>query len=139
MPSVSCSDDLCACAFVFTFSFFYFYMLHIDMILFVLCLQVRIARIFNTYGPRMCLDDGRVVSNFVAQVLIFIYYSMFFDIAFSFGCRCLHEIFSFTFYTIDWQAIRREPMTVYGDGKQTRSFQYVSDLVSSPWNDFMFE
>jgi nucleoside-diphosphate-sugar epimerase len=34
------------------------------------CLQVRIARIFNTYGPRMCLDDGRVVSNFVAQVII---------------------------------------------------------------------
>ncbi|GMN39027.1 hypothetical protein TIFTF001_008260 [Ficus carica] len=54
---------------------------------------VRIARIFNTYGPRMCLDDGRVVSNFVAQ------------------------------------AIRKEPLTVYGDGKQTRSFQYVSDLV----------
>ncbi|KAF3597513.1 hypothetical protein DY000_02026866 [Brassica cretica] len=56
--------------------------------------EVRIARIFNTYGPRMCLDDGRVVSNFVAQ------------------------------------AIRKNPMTVYGDGKQTRSFQYVSDLVS---------
>ncbi|KAH0928634.1 hypothetical protein HID58_014361 [Brassica napus] len=55
--------------------------------------EVRIARIFNTYGPRMCLDDGRVVSNFVAQ------------------------------------AIRKNPMTVYGDGKQTRSFQYVSDLV----------
>ncbi|MFQ6626394.1 hypothetical protein Gotur_004816 [Gossypium turneri] len=55
--------------------------------------EVRIARIFNTYGPRMCLDDGRVVSNFVAQ------------------------------------AIRKLPMTVYGDGKQTRSFQYVSDLV----------
>ncbi|KAL3839580.1 hypothetical protein ACJIZ3_024171 [Penstemon smallii] len=55
--------------------------------------EVRIARIFNTYGPRMCIDDGRVVSNFVAQ------------------------------------AIRRQPMTVYGDGKQTRSFQYVSDLV----------
>ncbi|XP_078160463.1 UDP-glucuronic acid decarboxylase 1-like [Carex rostrata] len=55
--------------------------------------EVRIARIFNTYGPRMCLDDGRVVSNFVAQ------------------------------------ALRKEPMTVYGDGKQTRSFQYVSDLV----------
>ncbi|KAL3727689.1 hypothetical protein ACJRO7_032429 [Eucalyptus globulus] len=51
-------------------------------------IEVRIARIFNTYGPRMCLDDGRVVSNFVAQ-----------------------------------------PLTVYGDGKQTRSFQYVSDLV----------
>ncbi|KAF2953195.1 hypothetical protein DAI22_01g392200 [Oryza sativa Japonica Group] len=57
--------------------------------------EVRIARIFNTYGPRMCLDDGRVVSNFVAQ------------------------------------ALRRQPMTVYGDGKQTRSFQYVSDLVSN--------
>ncbi|KAJ1395344.1 hypothetical protein SESBI_33497 [Sesbania bispinosa] len=55
--------------------------------------NVRIARIFNTYGPRMCLDDGRVVSNFVAQ------------------------------------ALRKEPLTVYGDGKQTRSFQYVSDLV----------
>ncbi|XP_057549184.1 UDP-glucuronic acid decarboxylase 2-like [Amaranthus tricolor] len=55
--------------------------------------EVRIARIFNTYGPRMCIDDGRVVSNFVAQVL------------------------------------RKEPMTVYGDGKQTRSFQFVSDLV----------
>lgn len=55
--------------------------------------QVRIARIFNTYGPRMGIDDGRVVSNFVAQ------------------------------------ALRKEPMTVYGDGKQTRSFQYVSDLV----------
>ncbi|CAM0872574.1 unnamed protein product [Alopecurus aequalis] len=55
--------------------------------------EVRIARIFNTYGPRMCLDDGRVVSNFVAQ------------------------------------ALREQPMTVYGDGKQTRSFQYVSDLV----------
>nr|GMC87105.1 UDP-glucuronic acid decarboxylase 1 [Ipomoea batatas] len=55
--------------------------------------EVRIARIFNTYGPRMSLDDGRVVSNFVAQ------------------------------------AIRKQPMTVYGDGQQTRSFQYVSDLV----------
>ncbi|KAM0847561.1 hypothetical protein ACQ4PT_054944 [Festuca glaucescens] len=56
-------------------------------------LEKRIARIFNTYGPRMCIDDGRVVSNFVAQ------------------------------------ALRKEPLTVYGDGKQTRSFQYVSDLV----------
>jgi UDP-glucuronate decarboxylase len=55
--------------------------------------NVRIARIFNTYGPRMCIDDGRVVSNFVAQ------------------------------------ALRKEPLTVYGDGKQTRSFQYVADLV----------
>lgn len=55
--------------------------------------EVRIARIFNTYGPRMCIDDGRVVSNFVAQ------------------------------------ALRKEPLSVYGDGKQTRSFQFVSDLV----------
>ncbi|KAL1226275.1 UDP-glucuronic acid decarboxylase 4 [Cardamine amara subsp. amara] len=55
--------------------------------------EVRISRIFNTYGPRMCIDDGRVVSNFVAQ------------------------------------ALRKEPLTVYGDGKQTRSFQFVSDLV----------
>jgi len=55
--------------------------------------EARIARIFNTYGPRMCIDDGRVVSKFVAQ------------------------------------ALRKEPLTVYGDGKQTRSFQYVSDLV----------
>ncbi|KAI4995890.1 hypothetical protein ZWY2020_037978 [Hordeum vulgare] len=55
-------------------------------------LEVRIARIFTTCGPRMCIDDGRVVSNFVAQ------------------------------------ALRKEPLTVYGDGKQTRSFQYVSYL-----------
>lgn len=55
--------------------------------------NVRIARIFNTYGPRMQLDDGRVVPNFIAQ------------------------------------ALRGEPLTVYGDGKQTRSFCYVSDLV----------
>jgi len=55
--------------------------------------DIRVARIFNTYGPRMALDDGRVVSNFVSQ------------------------------------ALRGEPLTVYGDGGQTRSFQYVSDLV----------
>lgn len=55
---------------------------------------IRVARIFNTYGPRMALDDGRVVSNFVAQ------------------------------------ALRGDPLTVYGDGQQTRSFQYVSDLVA---------
>ena len=55
--------------------------------------EVRIVRIFNTYGPRMALDDGRVVSNFVIQ------------------------------------ALRGEPITVYGDGSQTRSFCYVSDLV----------
>lgn len=55
--------------------------------------DVRIARIFNTYGPRMRPDDGRVVSNFIVQ------------------------------------ALRGEPLTVYGDGSQTRSFCYVSDLV----------
>eukprot|EP00210_Caulerpa_lentillifera_P002523 g2420.t1 len=56
--------------------------------------EVRIVRIFNTYGPRMALDDGRVVSNFLSQ------------------------------------AIKGEPLTVYGDGSQTRSFQYVSDLIA---------
>lgn len=56
-------------------------------------MSIRIARIFNTYGPRMRLDDGRVVPNFVRQ------------------------------------ALRGEPLTVYGDGKQTRSFCYVDDLV----------
>ena len=55
--------------------------------------DTRIVRIFNTYGPRMQLDDGRVVPNFVGQ------------------------------------AIRGEPLTVYGDGSQTRSFCYVADLV----------
>ena len=54
----------------------------------------RIARIFNTYGPRMHEDDGRVVSNFVLQ------------------------------------ALRGEPITIYGEGTQTRSFCFVSDLVS---------
>src|SRR6059036_1139444 len=55
--------------------------------------ETRIARIFNTYGPRMRLDDGRVLPNFM------------------------------------YQALMGEPITVYGDGKQTRSFCYVSDLV----------
>ena len=55
--------------------------------------DTRIIRIFNTYGPRMRLDDGRVVPNFIGQ------------------------------------ALRGEPITVYGDGSQTRSFCYVSDLV----------
>lgn len=54
---------------------------------------MRVARIFNTYGPRMHSNDGRVVSNFVLQ------------------------------------ALKNEPITIYGNGKQTRSFQYVSDLV----------
>lgn len=55
--------------------------------------DIRIARIFNTYGPRMAFDDGRVVSNFVVQ------------------------------------ALQGEPLTVYGDGTQTRSFCYVDDMI----------
>jgi dTDP-glucose 4,6-dehydratase len=56
-------------------------------------IDTKIVRIFNTYGPRMRLDDGRIVPNFLTQ------------------------------------ALRGEPMTVYGEGTQTRSFCYVSDLV----------
>lgn len=55
--------------------------------------DIRVARIFNTYGPRMCAYDGRVISNFVLQ------------------------------------ALRNEPITMFGDGSQTRSFCYVDDLV----------
>lgn len=55
--------------------------------------DVRIARIFNTYGPRMAINDGRVISNFIVQ------------------------------------ALRGENITVFGDGRQTRSFCYVSDLI----------
>ena len=55
--------------------------------------QIKIVRIFNTYGPHMNLNDGRVVSNFIVQ------------------------------------ALKGEPITLYGDGLQTRSFQYVDDLV----------
>jgi UDP-glucuronate decarboxylase len=58
-------------------------------------LQVKIARIFNTYGPRMHPNDGRVVSNFIMQ------------------------------------ALADEPLTVYGDGSQTRSFCYVDDMVDA--------
>ncbi|MBF0101234.1 MAG: SDR family oxidoreductase [Desulfobacterales bacterium] len=56
-------------------------------------LQIKVARIFNTYGPRMHPNDGRVVSNFIVQ------------------------------------ALHNKPITVYGDGKQTRSFCYVDDLI----------
>ncbi len=56
--------------------------------------DVRIVRIFNTYGPRMALDDGRVVSNFIAQ------------------------------------ALQGRPLTIYGDGSQTRSFCYCDDLIA---------
>jgi dTDP-glucose 4,6-dehydratase len=57
-------------------------------------LNTRIVRIFNTYGPRMRMRDGRVVPNFISQ------------------------------------ALKSEPLTVYGEGRQTRSFQYVDDLVA---------
>lgn len=56
-------------------------------------IDTRIVRIFNTYGPRMRLDDGRVVPNFIQQ------------------------------------SLRGEPLTIYGDGEQTRSFCYVDDLI----------
>lgn len=56
-------------------------------------LQIRIVRIFNTYGPRMHPNDGRVVSNFIVQ------------------------------------ALRNQDITIYGDGSQTRSFQYMDDLI----------
>ena len=56
-------------------------------------LNIKVARIFNTYGPRMHPDDGRVVSNFIVQ------------------------------------ALKNEPITVYGDGSQTRSFCYVDDMI----------
>ena len=56
-------------------------------------LDIKVARIFNTYGPRMHPNDGRVVSNFIVQ------------------------------------ALRGEPITIYGEGRQTRSFCYVDDLI----------
>lgn len=56
-------------------------------------LDIKVARIFNTYGPNMALEDGRVISNFIAQ------------------------------------ALRGEPISIYGDGSQTRSFCFVSDLI----------
>jgi UDP-glucuronate decarboxylase len=56
-------------------------------------LDIRVARIFNTFGPRMKLNDGRVITNFISQ------------------------------------ALQDQPMTIYGDGKQTRSFCYVDDLI----------
>jgi UDP-glucuronate decarboxylase len=84
--------------------------------------QVRIARIFNTYGPRMCIDDGRVVSNFVAQVS----HSSGLPVPARHSTAAAGR--SALIITV-LQALRKDPLTVYGDGKQTRSFQYVSDLV----------
>jgi UDP-glucuronate decarboxylase len=64
-------------------------------------LEIRVARIFNTYGPNMAVEDGRVVSNFV------------------------------------WQALNGLPITIFGDGSQTRSFCYVSDLIEGLVRLFM--
>ena len=78
----SCYDEGKRCAETL---FFDYYRQH--------AMPVKVARIFNTYGPRMLPDDGRVVSSFIVQ------------------------------------ALRGEPLTVFGDGSQTRSFCYVDDLV----------
>jgi len=78
----SCYDEGKRCAETL---FFDYYRQH--------AMRIKVARIFNTYGPRMHPNDGRVVSNFVVQ------------------------------------ALRNEPITIYGDGSQTRSFCYVSDLI----------
>ena len=56
-------------------------------------LDIKIARIFNCYGPNMLPNDGRVISNFI------------------------------------WQAINNKPITIYGDGTQTRSFCFIDDLI----------
>ena len=66
-------------------------------------LDIRVARIFNTYGPRMAINDGRVVSNFIVQ------------------------------------ALRGEPLTVYGNGNQVRSFCYVDDLITGLISLFLKE
>jgi UDP-glucuronate decarboxylase len=66
-------------------------------------LDIRVARIFNTYGPRMKLNDGRVITNFISQ------------------------------------ALQNQQITIYGDGKQTRSFCYVDDLIAGLMNLFFTE
>lgn len=78
----ACYDEAKRCAETLCFDYFREY-----------STQVRVARIFNSYGPRMARDDGRVVSNFIVQ------------------------------------ALRNEPLFIYGDGSHTRSFCYVSDTI----------
>lgn len=80
----SCYDEGKRCAETLFFDYFRQYQV-----------PIKIARIFNTYGPRMHPDDGRVVSNFIVQ------------------------------------ALKNEPITIYGDGSQTRSFCYVEDLIEA--------
>lgn len=78
----SCYDEGKRCAESLFFDFFRLY----DV-------KIKVARIFNTYGPNMQIDDGRVISNFIVQ------------------------------------ALKSSPLTIYGDGSQTRSFCYVEDLI----------
>lgn len=78
----ACYDEGKRCAETLFFDFYRQYQL-----------SIKVGRIFNTYGPRMLLNDGRVISNFVVQALM------------------------------------NQPMTIYGDGSQTRSFCYVDDLI----------
>ncbi len=66
-------------------------------------LDTKIVRIFNTYGPRMAMDDGRVISNFIIQ------------------------------------ALKNEPITIYGTGKQTRSFCYVDDMIEGVYGIMQLE
>lgn len=66
-------------------------------------LDIRVARIFNTYGPRMKLNDGRVITNFISQ------------------------------------ALQNQPISIYGDGQQTRSFCYVDDLIAGLMKLFFTE
>jgi dTDP-glucose 4,6-dehydratase len=66
-------------------------------------IDIRIVRIFNTYGPRMRMNDGRVVTNFITQ------------------------------------ALKNEPITVYGDGTQTRSFCYIDDLIEGIFKTAIME
>ena len=80
----SCYDEGKRCAETL---FFDYYRQHM--------MNIKVARIFNTYGPNMLPDDGRVVSNFIVQ------------------------------------SLRGDPITVYGDGKQTRSFCYVDDMIDA--------
>jgi UDP-glucuronate decarboxylase len=80
----ACYDEGKRCAEALFFDFYRMY-----------GVEIKVARIFNTYGPKMRVDDGRVVSNFIVQ------------------------------------ALRNEPLTLHGDGSQTRSFCYVDDLIDA--------
>ena len=83
--------------------------------------EIRIARIFNTYGPRMNIDDGRVVSNFIAQALRW---------ALFLNSSSYNSEFDYSSIWSCWILLYRgEALTVQKPGTQTRSFCYVSDMV----------